>query len=747
MERLSFSPSPGDRGYTFTLMRIGFLTTSLFLVAVNAAAAAAAPSADSDVGAAFAKAPLRFEAVSADWWVARGPGFGVGVTGDGALLGIGKERLRLRFQGSAAHVRLTGEMKSKTPNNYFRRERFRSADVFLRLRRSGLYPGIDAVYYGQGPALEYDFELAPGADPSPIRIRFEGAASVRLAADGSLILTVGGAEVTQKPPVTYQRLASGEVVSVPSSYYPEDDGSYSIRLGAYNASEALVIDPQLLFTAYLAGSGAEEPLSLSRDQNGSIYVVGKTFSNDFPLTGQAYSGFNLTPNEHIFTTKLNPLATGDDVIPYSGFFGGDFGDIIRAAVVDPNGVLFMTGITDDFFFPVTPNAYRDNNGNVRRVFLSALDTRLPGKSGLIYSTFFGGGGTDQTGSEEPTAIALHNGMAYITGFTSFDNYPVKNPVQEKRTPTCGGEPPKTFDAWIAQFDITKSGAASLVNSTHLGGCSNDIPRSIAVDALGEVYVAGWTSSTNFPVTANAIQAVYSGQRDAFLAKLDLNAARIDYATYFGTPLIDEAWKVLVEPTGRVALGGFTMSSDFPVTANAMQPVAGGSGDAFLTIFDLNTTDPSRTVVYSTYYGGSGGEVINDMRVGPSGAYYFCGYTLSRDLPVRDAYKSVSAGQSTDGFIAIVDPSAAPADALLFSTYITGGGAQIVRAIEVDPAGVVYATGFTLGNVFLPGQATPFLGESNVFFLAFKPSPPAVVRREAAETPPSTEPGRLGSRAR
>jgi hypothetical protein len=204
---------------------------------------------------------------------------------------------------------------------------------------------------------------------------------------------------------------------------------------------------------------------------------------------------------------------------------------------------------------------------------------------------------------------------------------------------------------------------------------------------------------------------------------------------------------MLDPTGRVAIGGFTLSSNFPVTANAMQPVAGGGGDAFLTILDLNTTDLTKTIVYSTYYGGSGGEVINDMRVGPSGAYYLCGYTLSRDLPVRDAIKSASALQSTDGFVAIIDPSAAPADALVFSSYFTGGGAQEVRGIEVDSAGVVYATGYTLGNVFLPGQATPSLPESNVFFIAFKPATPAVVRRESTVVPTTTQRGRAAGRER
>ena len=321
-----------------------------------------------------------------------------------------------------------------------------------------------------------------------------------------------------------------------------------------------------------------------------------------------------------------------------------------------------------------------------------------------------------------------------------------NAPQPKRAANCDGTAGTNFDGWVAQFDITISGTGSLVNSTYLGGCSLDVPRSIAVDSLGKVYVAGYTSSNNFPTTAGALQTTYHGQQDAFLTKLNMEAGTIEYSTYFGTSQIDQAWKVMIDPTGRVAIGGFTLASNFPVTANAMQPVAGGGGDAFLTILDLNTTDPTKTIVYSTFYGGSGGETINDMRVGPSGAYYLCGYTLSRDLPVRDAIKSASAMQSTDGFVAIIDPSAAPANALLLSTYFTGGGVQQVRGIEVDSSGIVYATGFTLGNVFLLGQASPTLPESNVFFIAFKPTTPVVVRQSTV-VPSPIQPGRAGSRAR
>ena len=350
-----------------------------------------------------------------------------------------------------------------------------------------------------------------------------------------------------------QRKASGEVISVASRYMPENDGSYSLQLGAYDASRALTVDPQLLFTAYLAGTGADGPVSMSKDKNGTMYLVGYTSSRDFPLVGTAYSGFLETSNPHIYTTKVNALAaSADDVITYSGFFGGQFGDTVRDAVVNANGVLYLTGITDDFFFPTTSNAYATSNGETRKMFVARLDTNIPYKDSLTYSTFFGG-----TGTEEPTGIAIGpNEQVYITGFTSGDDYPVKNFLQEKRA--------ANIDGFVAQFDLTKSGADSLVASTYLGASFNDVPQDIAVDANGKVYITGYTNSYNFTTTGNGFQPVYQGGRDAFLLRLDLAGKNIEYGTFLGGSGIDYAYRMVVEAPGRVALAGFTLSDNFPV---------------------------------------------------------------------------------------------------------------------------------------------------------------------------------------
>ncbi len=672
------------------------------------------------------KIPLRFEQDSTHGWTARSFGFGVGVSKNSAAILLGKEALQLEFVGGDPDAKFTGEKKSKTPNNHFGGNATYTSDAFLQLRRSAVYPGIDVVYYGVGQSLEYDFELAPGADPSKIRMRFAGATHEQVAQDGSLMLTLASGDVTQKAPVTFQRKANGEVVTVTSSYHREDDGSYSIALGDYDQSRKLVIDPQILFVAYLAGGGAEGPLSISKDKNNSIYIAGFTSSRDFPLVGTAYSGFLLSPNPHVFTTKINPLSTGDDVITYSGYFGGMFGDSLRAAVVDANGVFYLTGITDDFFYPTTANAYSTSNGETRKMFLAALDTNLPGESGLKYSTFFGG-----TGAEEPTAIALGPtpGRVFITGFTSGIDFPTKNAVQA--TQVYG------IDGWVAAFDINKSGADSLLASTYIGGSLVDRPRSIAVDAAGKVYIAGETCSYNFPVTPGAYQMVYRGGCDAFLSKMDLLGATLEYSTFIGGNSIDQAWKVLIDSQGRAAVAGFSLSEDYPISARAMQPRIAGVTDATLTILDLTTTNPAQALVYSTFFGGSDGEAVNDMRIGPSGRYYLGGYTLSRDLPVVDALRPSSELGGLDGFVAIIDTLEAPEKALVYSSYVTGPGSQQVQGIEVDTTGNVYVTGQVFGYVYgADGLKPPTNGSTDVFMFVFRPSAAAVVRQESLELPTS-----------
>jgi len=667
--------------------------------------AAPSPSHAQDV---YAQIPLRFEALDAHKWVAHGPGFGVGFSQDGTFMQFGNRGLRLTLEGRNRAGHFEGLDKSAVPTNYFGQD-FESVDAFGRLRQADVYPGIDIVYYGQGQTLEYDFELAPGADPSRIRMRFDGADSIRLGSQGQVILSLGDREITQNPAVVYQRAADRQIVSVPSSYVMEADGSIGISLGAYDTSRALVVDPRILFTGYLSGTSADVPLGIGHDKNGLIYLAGYTYSPDFPSVGTAYTGFFLTNGQQAFTTVMAPLDPNGNVITYSGFFSGSFGDFLKAFTVDSEGVFYLTGYTDDFSFPTTPNAYLTANGGVRRCFVSVIDSKLPGANGLTYSTFFAG-----TTMDIPTGIAAAGGKIYVTGYTSSKDYPVTNNAYQSTLP--GG----TFDGWVAEFDPSQSGTASLVASTYLGGGGPDTPRAIAVAADGQVWVAGYTRSGDFPTTPNSFRPFYSGGGDAFLARLDLNAMALTYSTFLGGNREDQATKILVEPSGHVAVTGYTLSKNFPVTASALQSTPGGNGDVFLTIIDPTAQDFTKALVYSTYYGGSDGDVAYDLRRDAAGKYYLCGYTLSLDLPIKNAISPVSALGALDGFVAVIDPGASPLNSLVYSSYVTGPGYQLAYGIDVDALNNIYVTGTVLGDVFA-GAGNPKPPDNsnlNVFLLVF-----------------------------
>ena len=670
----------------------------------------AAPASD-----VLSRLPLRFEAADgqkgdSQKWIARGPGFGVAFTQEGSFMQLGDRGLRLTLPGADRHAKLEGVDKSATPTNYFGKP-FRSADAYARLRQTGIYPGINLVYYGQGQSLEYDFELAPGADPSQIRMRFEGADSISLGPKGEVVLTIGDRQVTQNPPVVYQRRAAGETVGVPSAYAMEEDGSIGITLGNYDVDQALVIDPTVLFTAYLAGTSADVPVGIGHDKNGFIYIAGYTYSPYFVIVGEPYTPFFLSTAKQVFTTVMNPLGPQDTVVTYSGFFSGDFGDDLKAMTVSNDGVFYLAGVTDDFNFPVTPSGFLTANGGVRRSFVSVLDPKIPGKDGLLYSTFFAGTKTD-----EPTGIAFAAGKIYVTGFTSSDDYPVTANAYQSTRP--GG----SFDGWVAEFDPTQSGTASLISSTYLGGGGQDIPRTIAVAADGQAYVAGYTRSVDFPTTPNSFRPFYGGGGEAFLSRLDLAANALTYSTYLGGSGQDQATKILVEPSGNVAITGFTLSDNFPVTSNALQSSQAGNGDAFLTILNPSAPDFTTALVYSTYLGGTDSDVAYDIRRDAAGKYYLCGYTLSLDFPTQNALNPASfPGNSIDGFVTVIDPAAAPLKGLIYSSHITGPGYQVAYGVDVDPQGNIYVTGTALGDVFGGmGAAAPDNSNLNVFLLVFQP---------------------------
>jgi hypothetical protein len=704
--------------------RMRFAVGLLALCSCAATSAIAAPppaTAKPDPLPLLRSLPLRFEQDAKGRWSTRGSRYALGFEDSAVTLRLPDGEARLSFEGSSSSpAKWEPSDKMLAPTNYFRGDTFRSADAFSRLRRPNLYPGIDLVYYGKGGELEYDFNLAPGADPSRIRMRFQGAdqfggSQVRIGSSGDLVLKFASGEITQRLPVVYQRRRSGEVVAVTASYRVAPDGSIGVKLGGYDRAQALVIDPAILYDFWLTGTNAQVAISLAHDSKGFEYMAGYTFSPDFSLGSNGYD-MNYHSDKDCWLMKFNPFATqGSSVIVYSTYFGGQLDDDMRTMTVDANGVIYFGGTSLSPDLPMTPNAAQGSLPNVNanlNGFVAIIDPSQAGAAGLIYSSFYGGSLTTVI-----NGVAAFQGQIYATGWTlTQDLITAGNLFQ----PSNNG----SYDSFLAVFNpglcvSSCDAGATLAFSSYLGGYSDDVGRSIDVDANGVAYIAGYTFSSNFPLTANAFQPIYNdGGGDAFVTKIDPVAGVILYSSFVGGTGLDVATKVQVEPSGHIAVGGFTFSTDFPLTPNAAQPAYGGNGDAFIAVLDPSAASPATGLIYGTYYGGSDVEVAYDLRRDSQGFYYIAGYTLSKDLPVsNNALNPASANGGIDAFSAVIDPSRS----LVYGSYITGPGNQVAFAVDYDASGNLYTAGYATGSIFpndTPQHATP--GEFDVFFLLVLP---------------------------
>ncbi len=542
--------------------------------------------------------------------------------------------------------------------------------TFGRVNYKDVYPGIDMTYYGNQRQLEYDFVVAPGADSRQIALAFGGAKKVEVeAASGELIITTSdGGKVRQHKPVVYQEAAGGRKTIEGGYAKTGRKGEIGFRIGAYDRALPLIIDPTLVYSTYLGGSGDDRGSGIAVDAQGSAYITGSTVSTNFPTKNPfqpTYGG-----SADAFVTKLN--AAGDALL-YSTYLGGSGYDRGSGIAVDAQGSAYITGSTVSTNFP-TKNPFQPTNGG-GGAFVTKLNAA---GDALVYSTYLGGGDTDGG-----RGIAVDaQGSAYITGDTVSPNFPTKNPFQ----PTFGGggsEWGPEADAFVTKLNAAGDG---LVYSTYLGGSGDDLGYGIAVDAQGSAYITGSTTSTNFP-TKNPLQGTLGGGfEDAFVTKLNAAGDALVYSTYLGGSGGDAGSGIAVDAQGNAYVTGSTGSTNFP-TKNPLQTLS-GSFDAFVT--KLNAAGDA--LVYSTYLGGSGSDRGSDIAVDAQGNASITGGTGSTNFPTKNPLQATFGG-------AFVTKLNATGDALLYSTYLGGGGFDNGNGIAVDSQGNAYVTGYTASTNF------------------------------------------------
>jgi hypothetical protein len=609
--------------------------------------------------------------------------------------------LRVRLAGARAGGAASGENELEGRVNYLvgRDPALWRTNVstYGRVRYAGVYPGVDVIYYGNQRQLEYDFRVAPGADPRAVALELEGADKAEVNSEGELLLRVGRETVRQPKPVIYQE-AAGARREVAGGYAVGRDGRVRFSLGEYDSTLPLVIDPVIVYSTYLGGSKSDQANVVAVDSAGSLYVAGFTNSANFPTAAPLQGALGSTQQD-AFVAKLNPAGTA---FVYSTYLGGNAFDSARGLGVDSGGNACVGGTTTSTNFPTTNGAAQATLKGSADAFVAKLNAA---GNGFVYSTYLGGGA-----SESGEALAVDTaGNAYAVGFTNSTDFPTANAIQA----TNGGG---TNDGFLTKLD----GSGAVVYSTYLGGGGGDFAAGVAVDSSGNAYVAGRTDSANFP-TANAIQANNAGGIDAFVTKINAAGNGFVYSTYLGGALGDQAQGAATDPSGNAYVTGQTDSTNFPV-ANAIQPMNSTSSGITQEAFVTKLNPAGSAFVYSTYLGGNGGDVGQAIAADSAGNAYVVGGTGTfNTFPTANALQCQRLGNG-DPFVTKLNPAGT---AFVYSTYYGGSastGGEIARAVAVDSSGNAYVAGNTnsvdfplvkpaqgayAGDVSTPGDAFLF----------------------------------------
>lgn len=625
----------------------------------------------------LAQFPLAFEANqgqtdSRAQFLARSAGSVVFLTARGAVVKTTTGAVRMDFVGAApAHGQ--GRQRSATTVSYLTGPSagwHPAVPSFGQVRYAGLYPGVDLVYYGHRGMLEYDLRLAPGADSSRIQLAVAGA-SPRLAAQGELRL---GASISLHAPQAYQTIAGHRrAVAV---RYARRGHHIGFQLGAYDPSQALVIDPVLAFSTLLGGTNYNQANAVAVDSTGAGYVAGYTLSADFPVVGAIQA--NLAPGSFgpAFDAFVSKISADGTTLVYSTYLGGNGDDEATGIAVDASNNAYVTGFTSSTNFP-TVGAEQAANGGGYDAFVAKLN---PTGAALVYSTYLGGSQDDKA-----AAIAVDgSGDAFIAGATASANFPTS--VGAPQTAFGGAQ-----DAFVAALNPTGS---ALLYSTYLGGTAVDRATGIAVDQTGNAYVSGATASADFPATTGALQTAIAGGFDGFVAKVDRSGRSFGYVTYLGGSKADEVNAIAVDAAGHAFVTGDTSSINiFPTASSAFQQsFGGGSSDAFVA--ELNNSGSA--MVYGTYLGGSSTDVGTGIAVDGADGAFVTGFTSSSDFPTTSNATQIAVGGVQDAFLSKFD---SVGQKLLFSTYFGGLANDAGEGIGLDATGELYVVGVTSSSNF------------------------------------------------
>ncbi len=615
--------------------------------------------------------------------------------------------VRLQFVDSPGKAKVVGKSRQKTVVNYLRgnnpRHWYTQVPTYGEIVYQGVWDGIDLQYELSPGSLKGTFVVAPGADVSKLRWRYAGATSVSTTKTGEVRIAVpgdGSGRKSTSPHVltetglrVWQESKAGRQ-AVAARFKVGRDGVVALALGNYNPKQPLIVDPSLVYGSYLGGVAADASNGIAVDADGNAYVTGQTLSVDFPTATGLANAPGLYNDAYV--AKFSPDGA---TLLYSTFLGGnswDGGDTIRVAAT---GEVTLCGVTWSPDFP-TVHALPGYDAMLGGgdVFITRLNAS---GTGLVFSTYLDGLSTDRC-----TGLVSTGNDIYVAGGTTSDDFPTAHSFDDDYN--------GAFDGFLGKLSWDPSASALALDfSTFIGGGADDCAfyRScaLAVDQNGSLYLTGDTASANFPV-AHALPALDSYQGgaqpsfggDAFVMKFDWDAANqalaLIYSTYRGGDGFEEAYGMDVDTAGRVyvaGLTGLTVSTPFPITANAYQTVYGGGfADGFVSRLDWSGT--TLTLGYSTYLGAAGREAILDLVLDASNQAYVTGFTDSDSFPLVNPFQATRGG-GRDAFLARLT---ALGNGLVYSSYYGGAEDDVAYAVAQHSTDDAYIAGRT-DSVALP----------------------------------------------
>lgn len=571
--------------------------------------------------------------------------------------------------------------------------------VYNRVSLGEVYDHIELDLAAYGRKVEKLFIINPGGHAEDIRVGVDGATDLRINKEGELEIHTEAGPVRMTKPIAYQEI-DGQKVRVAVAYHilpvlslsngnsklriphsKTPNPGYGFKVGAYDKSKPLIIDP-LLAATFLGGGEEERAYALSLD-NDCVFVTGYTDSIDFPTTSGAYEeSVDNTTDTNVYVSRFNRELTD---LQASTFLGGLNGEQAKAMVVDA-GSVYVLGYTYSFDFPVTGGAYdKTHNSGGSDLFVAKFDKDL---SDLQACTFLGG-----TSYEDGEDITADGSSIFVCGYTASNNFPTRVGAyieSDNSSMLTGGRSATAgVMAFISRLDKNLS---TLQAGTFLGGSSTDNAYALVIDA-GSVYVTGYTESTDFPVTAGAYDMTPDNESTVFVSKLDRDLTNLEAGTFLGGNDEEKAYALALDGDS-VYVTGYTGSTDFPVTdAGYDTDYNGGSegGDVFIARLNKTLT----ALEAGTFLGGSLDETGFSIHA-DGNCVYLTGVTKSPDFPATPgAYAENLNGSYLDVFVAILDSGLT---ALSAATYIGGSDSDAGRALGVE-ASEVYVAGYTYSGDF------------------------------------------------